>query len=70
MNETEAPYTLGEVLALVAPIVGCPLGEAADYIVIVHGKGDAVHVGSSVRLPPPMVAQVLRSLADEMEAGQ
>jgi hypothetical protein len=70
MNETEAPYTLGEVLGLLCPVVGCPRDEAADYIALVLGKDNDVYIGASNRLPPRVAAEVLRSLADGMEAGQ
>lgn len=67
-REEVASYRLGEALGLLAPIVGCPVEDARDYVLVVIGKGTGAHVGASERLPPALAAQVLRAAADAMEA--
>lgn len=68
-TEEVSEYRLGEALALLAPIVGCPREDARDYVLVVITKDGRGAVGASERLPPALAAQVLRATADAMEAG-
>jgi hypothetical protein len=69
-TEEVAHYKLGEALALLAPIVGCPVEDARDYVLVVITKDGHGAVGASERLPPALAARVLRASADQLEAGQ
>lgn len=65
-----SPYPLGEALALLAPVVGCPVEQAQDYTLVVFGQGHEAHVGASERMPPPVAARVLLEVVKAMGAGQ
>jgi hypothetical protein len=59
-------YTLPEALALLAPLVGIPVEDARDYVLVVITKDGAAAMGASERIPPPLAAEVLRSAADSI----
>lgn len=64
----QAGYPLAEALALLAPVVGCPVDEAREYVLVVFGQDNAAHVGASDKLHPEAIPPLLRYLADSMEA--
>jgi hypothetical protein len=65
-----AARRLGEALAILGPVAGCPDGEGRDYALIVLGRDGEAYIGASDRLTPDMLPALLRRIAGEMEAGQ